>query len=104
MGEEHWTARLGFTPIASRDSAGFIAVNWPENAPSTTAVSRELLLSMVDEINRLRAAGDALLEVALDLRDGRGRGAGTVQRTFDAWLEARRASTAHQPASGRSCT
>lgn len=42
------------------------------------------------EIERLRAAGDALAATYVDIWQCRGIGAGTIQRTYDRWLEARR--------------
>ena len=57
---------------------------------SDTCICNWMLEDAADEIKRLRAAGDALAAAYLDIWQCRGIGAGTIQRTYDAWLEARR--------------
>lgn len=80
-----------FTPIATVDSEGFISIDWPEGAPTSCRMSREVLVGMVDRLNCMRAAGDSLDEaisgVAItgtpDMMD-------RLMQAHGAWLEARR--------------
>lgn len=44
-----------FVPTVTRDSNGFLTLDWPTNQRSETMVAREVMVQMVDDLNRLRA-------------------------------------------------
>ena len=44
-----------FIPTVTRDSNGFLMLNWPTNQRGETMVAREVMVQMVDDLNRLRA-------------------------------------------------
>lgn len=72
-----------FVPTVTRDSNGFLTLHWPTNQRGETMVAREVIVQMVDDLNRLRAAGDALVE-SLD------HSRADIRSAVAAWEEARR--------------
>lgn len=71
-----------FVPTVTRDSNGFLMLDWPTNQRGETMVAREVMVQMVDDLNRLRAAGDALV-TAIRSHD-------LTEAHLRAWEEARR--------------
>lgn len=51
------------TPTVTRDGNGFLTLNWPTDWPNQTTVAREVLTQMIDDLNKLRTAGEALIKV-----------------------------------------
>lgn len=74
-----------FVPTITSDRDGFLMLQWPTNERHETMVAREVLVQMVDDLNRLRAVGDALA-AALRAYDEFGDEAPLLNE----WEEARR--------------
>lgn len=80
-----------FLPTVTRDSNGFLTLHWPTNQRGETMVAREVMVQMVDDLNRLRAAGDKLAEAHIDdLCDCDQPECVTIREAHAAWQEARR--------------
>lgn len=73
-----------FIPTVTRNNNGFLTLDWPTNQRGETMVAREVMVQMVDDLNRLRTAGDALVAV---MQAGSDTG---WDAAIDAWKEARR--------------